>query len=173
MSDGIGRVTEAAALQETEKVAFLHSLLDSSTEYSIVAKDLEGNILAWNEGARRTYGYEPAEVVGKGHAFILHDPEDVRSGRARSILEEARRAGKWEGEMCRDPAGRPLGFTMVSRDLTESERITRLRADGARDELTKSLNVRRLLAVLDDTLNGAGGKLDHTRTERGAEAGAE
>ncbi len=173
MSDGIGRGTEAAALQETEKVAFLHSILDSSTEYSIVAKDLEGNILAWNEGARRTYGYEPAKVVGKGHAFILHDPEDVRSGRARSILDEARRTGKWEGELRRDPPGGALGFTVVSRHLTESERIARLRADEARDELTKSLKVQRLLAVLDDTFNGAGGQLDQTRAEPGAEVGEE
>ncbi len=114
MSEEIGRVTEAAALQDAEKVAFLHSILD-----------------------------------------------------------EARRTDKWEGELRRGPTGPPLGFTVVSRHLTESERIARLRADEARDELTKSLNVQRLLAVLDDTFIGAGGQLDPTRTERGAEVGAE
>ncbi|MBI2930805.1 MAG: PAS domain S-box protein, partial [Planctomycetes bacterium] len=127
----------------TEQVAFLNTILESSTEYSIVAKDLDGTILAWNEGARRIYGYEPADVVGKASAFILHDPEDVTSGRAQAILDEALRTGRWAGELTRvrkegsrfaafvtitcrrDSAGKPIGFTMISRDLTETQRIVR------------------------------------------------
>ena len=38
---------------------FIANILESSTEYSIIAKDLTGKILLWNEGARRLYGYEP------------------------------------------------------------------------------------------------------------------
>jgi len=41
-----------------EAVHFITNILESSTEYSIIGKDLEGNILLWNEGARRLYGYE-------------------------------------------------------------------------------------------------------------------
>jgi PAS domain S-box-containing protein len=125
------------------QVAFLESVLEGSTEYSIVAKDLDGTILAWNEGARRIYGYEAADVVGKASAFILHHPEDVKSGRAQAILDEARATGKWEGQLRRvrknggdfsahvtmtlrrDALGAPIGFTMISRDLTESEQIER------------------------------------------------
>jgi PAS domain S-box-containing protein len=125
-----------------EQAAFLNSVLESSTEYSIVAKDLEGRILAWNEGARRVYGYEPADVVGQS-AFLLHDPADVKSGKAQQFLDEARKTGKWSGALARvrkngtkfrafvtitlrrDAAGQPTGFTMISRDLTESERIDR------------------------------------------------
>src|ERR1700722_11161721 len=89
------------AMDSNEQVALLKSVLESSTEYSIVAKDLDGTILAWNEGARRNYGYEPAEVVGKASAFILHPVEDVESGYARSILDAALQKGKWEGELVR------------------------------------------------------------------------
>ena len=126
-----------------DQAVFLASILESSTEYSIIAKDLDGLILAWNEGARRIYGYEASDVVGKASAFILHHAEDVRSGRARAILEEVRQSGKWEGELRRlrkngteftahvtitlrrDASGQPIGFTMISRDLTESQRIDR------------------------------------------------
>ena len=52
----------------SERAAFLNSILESSTEYSIVAKDLDGTIRAWNEGARRLYGYDPFDVVGKESA---------------------------------------------------------------------------------------------------------
>ena len=126
-----------------EQAAFLTSILESSNEYAIVAKDMNGRILAWNAGARQIYGYEPSEVVGKANAFILHDPADVVSGRAQKILDEALQCGRWEGELVRvrknksefngyvtmtlrrDKAGKPIGYTMVSRDLTEPQRSER------------------------------------------------
>jgi PAS domain S-box-containing protein len=126
-----------------QQVAFLNSILESSSEYSIVAMDLAGTILAWNAGARRIYGYEAADVVGKATSALLHHPDDVKSGRAKAILEEVVRTGKWEGELRRvrkngaqftahvtltlrrDPAGSPVGFTMISRDVTRSEQIER------------------------------------------------
>ena len=143
MADHTERSSERIVLRETEQAAFLSSILESSTEYSIVAKDLGGTITAWNEGARRIYGYEAADVVGRESAFILHDPEDVRSGRAQAILDEALRTGKWEGQLVRvkkngtrftahvtitrrrNAAGEPIGFTMISRDLTQSQQIER------------------------------------------------
>jgi PAS domain S-box-containing protein len=126
-----------------ERAAFLNSILQSSTEYSIVAKDLQGTILAWNDGARRIYGYDPADVVGVASAFVLHHSEDVRSGRAQAILDDVRVNGKWSGELRRvrkdgnefsafvtitlrrNEAGEPIGFTMISRDLTEPQRLLR------------------------------------------------
>src|SRR5690242_17986593 len=123
-----------------EQLAFLNTILESSTEYSIVAKDLSGAILAWNEGARRIYGYESEDVIGKS-AFILHHQDDVASGRAQAILDEVRASGKWSGELRRlrkngsvftalvtitlrhAADGRQIGFTMISQDLTESQRI--------------------------------------------------
>lgn len=32
---------------------FIGNVLESSTEYSVIGKDLDGKILLWNEGARR------------------------------------------------------------------------------------------------------------------------
>src|SRR5579864_6153056 len=68
---------------------FILSILGSSTEYSIIGKDLKGNILLWNEGARRLYGYSPEEVVGKANSSILHTPEDVKAGLPGQIMAEA------------------------------------------------------------------------------------
>jgi PAS domain S-box-containing protein len=134
-----------AAVTDREQVAFLTSVLESSTEYSIVATDLSGTVLAWNEGARRNYGYEVADIVGRS-ALVLHDPDDVANGRAQSFLDEARRAGRWSGEIRRvrkdgthftgfltttlrhDATGAPTGFTMISRDVVESLR----QSDGLR-----------------------------------------
>src|SRR2546427_3810249 len=84
-----------------EALAFIGNVLESSTEYSVIGKDLDGRILLWNEGARRLYGYEPEEVVGKLNSAILHTPEDVDSGKPREILDAALRDGKWEGTLQR------------------------------------------------------------------------
>src|SRR5690348_18482603 len=84
-----------------EVVDFLGNLLESSTEYSIIGKDLDGKILLWNEGARRLYGYEPEEVVGRANSSILHAPEDVATGKPRELLDAALQDGKWEGTIHR------------------------------------------------------------------------
>jgi PAS domain-containing protein len=63
-----------------EAVEFITNILESSTEYSVIAKDLTGKIVLWNEGARRLYSYEPDEVVGKANSSILHTPQDVKAG---------------------------------------------------------------------------------------------
>src|SRR3989441_12086379 len=80
---------------------FMGNVLEASTEYSVIGKDLEGKILLWNEGARRLYGYEPDEVVGKVYSSILHTPEDVAAGKPREFMDIALREGKWEGTIQR------------------------------------------------------------------------
>jgi PAS domain S-box-containing protein len=77
-----------------EAVDFITSILQASTEYSVIGKGLDGTILLWNEGARRLYGYEPEEVVGKANSLMLHTPEDIASGKAREVTEVALRDGK-------------------------------------------------------------------------------
>src|SRR2546428_2955033 len=84
-----------------ESLDFITNVLESSTEYSIIGKGLEGKILRWNEGARRLYGYEPEEVVGRANSSILHVPEDVASGKHREIMQAALGDGKWEGTLAR------------------------------------------------------------------------
>ena len=57
-----------------EGLELITSILESSTEFSIIGRDLAGTIVLWNEGARRIFGYEPEEVVGKANCDILHPP---------------------------------------------------------------------------------------------------
>jgi PAS domain S-box-containing protein len=53
------RLFDSTLIREAkEAMEFMANVLESSTEYSIIGKDLDGNILLWNEGARRMYGYE-------------------------------------------------------------------------------------------------------------------
>jgi PAS domain S-box-containing protein len=89
-----------------EAVDFITNILESSTEYSVIAKDLTGKIVLWNEGARRLYGYEPDEVVGKANSSILHTPQDVKAGIPEQIMHAALDHGKWEGTLVDRFSGR-------------------------------------------------------------------
>jgi PAS domain S-box-containing protein len=143
----------AAALAQHERsvsetTTLLNGVLDSATDYSIVATSLDGAIVSWNEGARRMYGHEAADAIGR--LAVTFERDDVESGRAAEILAIARERGKWEGEMRqvradgtrftahltitprRGPAGAPVGLTTIARDLTTWQRIER---DLRRSEL--------------------------------------
>src|SRR2546426_11080795 len=84
-----------------QAVEFVSNILESSTAYSVIGKDLDGKILLWNEGARRMYGYEPEEVVGKLNSDVPHTPEDVAAGKPKEIMQAALQTGKWEGAISR------------------------------------------------------------------------
>lgn len=125
-----------------EAVDFISNILESSTEYSIIGKDLDGMIVLWNEGARRIYGYDPEEVVGKVSSSLLYTEEDARIGRDREILEETLRDGKWDGHIMRvrkngeqfparvvitprrNKDGEPIGFLLISKDISDEVRLT-------------------------------------------------
>ena len=81
-----------------EAFDFVGGVLEASTEYSLVATDLDGVILLWNEGACRLYGYEPAEVIGQPKS-LLHTEEDVLRGLPQAMMDQALEQGKWEGRV--------------------------------------------------------------------------
>lgn len=71
------------------------------------------------EGARRLYGYEPEEVVGREYSSILHTPEDVEAGKPREYMDIALRDGKWEGTIERV---RKNGQRFQAREVTTPRR---------------------------------------------------
>ena len=75
----------AAELVKTKE--FLESLINASVD-AIIAADLQGNLLLFNTGAERIYGYAADEVVGKFHVDRLY-PE----GRAREVMRMLRSSG--------------------------------------------------------------------------------
>src|SRR5664279_2641833 len=123
-----------------EADAFISSVLEASTEYSIIATDLRGVILLWNEGARRLYGYEPGEIMGR-HKSLLHTERDVGGGLPETMMGAASKHGKWEGPvervrkdgtgftarvvmtLRRDAEGKPIGFLLMSSDITDELRL--------------------------------------------------
>jgi len=131
-------------------------LIDSVTDYAIFMLDLGGFIVTWNPGAERLKGYRADEILGH-HFSVFYEPEDQAAGLPARVLDQAARAGRYEGEgsrrrkggaafwahvivtPVRDNAGTLVGFAKVTRDLTERRRT----------ELAREEQARRLSSVLD------------------------
>ena len=119
-----------------EATALLNSILESSTQYSILAEDIDGRILTWNAGAGSIYGYSPEEAIGMS-SQVLHTPEDIASGRVQAFYDNTLKYGVAEGvfkrvrksgerftaavtkTLRRDVSGRPIGYVGISTDITE------------------------------------------------------
>jgi PAS domain S-box-containing protein len=144
-----GMTNRAHDTSEQEYSSVLSTILDASTEYSIVAVHLDGTFLLWNEGAHRIYGYEASEAMGL-NLRMLYPPEAVAAGQVDEILSKALHHGHWEGvstrvrkngevfpariviSVRRDAQGRPIGYLSISKDISEEDRLQqRLRASEA------------------------------------------
>ena len=104
--------------------------------------DATGKILLWNEGARRLYGYESNDVIGKANISVCQSPEELKDGRFQGILETTIRDGKWDGILVqvrnngqnftarliftprRDANGRNAGILLVAKDISDEIRVT-------------------------------------------------
>ena len=122
-----------------EARGFLENVLQSITDYSLIALDLERRVLFWNEGAHRIFGYTSEEMVGSS-ADVLHRPEDFTSGIAPSLYARAMDQGSAEAVMHRrrkdgseflasiivsrrtDREGKPTGYLILSHDVTHEKR---------------------------------------------------
>ena len=55
----------------------LATVLDATTQYAIIGTDADGLITVFNGGAERMLGYRAADVVGRHHPELFHDPEEL------------------------------------------------------------------------------------------------
>ena len=115
----------------------LNSVLESSTEYSIMATDTNGIILEYNSGSANLFGWTKEEVVGKmpiGDTFRKEDrsrgiiQEISRKVEAKGMTEYERERVRKDGTLftahaivtaLKDASGKTLGFLEIARDITE------------------------------------------------------
>jgi PAS domain S-box-containing protein len=138
----------------------LRLLIELVQDYAIFQLDPTGVITSWNLGAQRIKGYLANEAIGR-HFSMFYPPEAVASGWPAEELKRAAAAGRFEDEgwrlrkdgsriwanviitAIRDKDGTLLGFSKVTRDLTERRRHEeqlrqreenlRLLVDGVKD----------------------------------------
>jgi PAS domain S-box-containing protein len=123
-----------------EQTDFKSTLFENLVGYAVIAADFDGNIIAYNEGARQIYGYSPEEVFGKKSIEIFFPRDFVEDGRFQHAIDTLIATGRfsYEGEKVRksgdlfpaqilftltkDRVGKVVGLVEIVEDLTERKR---------------------------------------------------
>ena len=111
-------------------------LLDGVQDYAIFMLDPRGRVASWNAGAERIKGYKADEIIGQNFSrFYLQ--ADIDQGKPEEELQAAAASGRSEIEhwrvrkdgsrfwgntvitAVRTSSGSLLGFSEISRDITE------------------------------------------------------
>ena len=120
-----------------EQIREQAALLDQAQD-AILVRDLDQNILFWNKGAEKIYGWSAAEVVGKNAGDLLFKEGSAQFGAARQTIIQN---GEWNGELhqvrrdgaeiivqsrwtlVRDERGQPKSILVINTDVTEKKRM--------------------------------------------------
>ncbi|MEH2287039.1 PAS domain S-box protein [Nostoc sp.] len=123
--------------QAEQKIREQAALLDVSTD-AILVRNIHNQILFWNKGGERLYGWKAEEVVGKNVLQLLYKEispqlEDaylkvMNTGEWRGELHQLTREGKiiivesrWT--LIRDDNGQPKSILSVNTEITQHKQL--------------------------------------------------
>ena len=159
-------ITEQRTAQEARER--LAAIVESSQD-AVFSTSLDGKIRTWNIGARRMFGYEPEEIIGKKSTLLL-TPD--RLGEEEGNLQRLKRGGRiaaletvrltrdgrsFDASVTISPLksddGRTVGVSQIVRDITERKRA-QLELQRLNTELEKRVTERtRSLQEATEQLN--------------------
>ncbi len=160
-------MTERRQIQEALRSSEerFRRLIAEVKDYAIFMLDPQGNIETWNEGAERIKGYHAGEIIGR-HFSCFYTSEDIESGKPDEELKIAAREGRLEDEGWRlrkdgsrfwasvvitalhNEEGKLVGFSKVTRDITERKRVREAFILEVTNALLSNLDMSKLLAAI-------------------------
>jgi len=165
MSDGMEQNSQPMAGQEppeAERATLLQAHLLNTVEQSVIATNLDGIVIYWNQFAQKLYGWTAQEAMGR-QIMELTTPEGMTE-QALEIMSHLRQGESWTGEFnvkrrdgttfpiqiinspISDDKGKLIGIVGVSIDISE-----RKRQEESLMELTRQLE--RQSNVFNTTLS--------------------
>lgn len=120
-----------------ERIREQAALLDQAQD-AILVCGLEQNILFWNKGAEKIYGWSAEEALGKNVKELLFKEPSLQFDKARTAVIQD---GEWQGEihqtrrdgaeiivesrwtLVRDEQGQPHSILVINTDVTEKKRM--------------------------------------------------
>jgi PAS domain S-box-containing protein len=137
-----------SALQESERAhaarAQLAAIVESSDD-AIVAKNLDGIVQSWNDGAQRIFGYTAAEMVGQSILRLIPHERRFEEDHILMRLRRGERVDHFETvrqtkdgrqldislsvSPIRNEAGEIVGASKIARDVTDRRRAERAFAE--------------------------------------------
>jgi PAS domain S-box-containing protein len=139
---------ETAPKENLQDLRRLARVVSDSND-AVILYDFEGKILAWNRGAKETYGYTEAEALGKNVRDIVAEPdceaalslnerikggEAVKSFELRRVTKDSRILDVWlTTTLLTDETGKPVAIATTERDITERKEAERKRKGSGKE----------------------------------------
>jgi PAS domain S-box-containing protein len=119
-----------------EKIREQANLLDIAQD-AIIVRDLNDNIIYWNNSAERIYGWKQEEAISKNASQLLNTELDS----IERALQDVEKKGLWFGELhqvtkmqksviveskwsiVRDEQGKPKSILTINTDITDKKNI--------------------------------------------------
>jgi PAS domain S-box-containing protein len=138
LTGAVNALVDITERYQAEQAAQRLAAIVESSDDAVLAKDLNGILTSWNQGAERLFGYTPEEVIGKPVTILIpvdrHDEEAeilsrIRAGKRVDHYETIRR--RKDGSLVevsltvspiRNPRGRIVGASKIARDIAERRR---------------------------------------------------
>jgi diguanylate cyclase (GGDEF)-like protein/PAS domain S-box-containing protein len=148
------------------------AIVENVRDYAIYTADLDGRVDTWNQSLARIGGWQATDVMGE-FIGLFYPAESAQQAQWVSLLDRARQHGTAESEGWRvrkdrsrfwgntvaaslpDAFGRPGGYVLVTRDLTERKQMEdRLITLSVTDPMTGALNRRAAESKLAEVFRG-------------------
>ena len=122
-------------MEEANRELQTSATLTQSIVDAVIGTDMNFNIISWNHGAEKMYGYTPEEVIGKSGREVLKT-EFLSEADKTGWQKQLETSGWWRGEVIQrrrdgsaipvmvsiayvmDDKGNPIGAVGVNRDIT-------------------------------------------------------
>ena len=134
----LAMVADITDKKRADEARFRHAAIVESSEDAIASVTLDGVIASWNAGAQRIFGYTESEAVGKSVTILVPPERPDEEKKILETLKAGRRINQFEtvrvsktGERInvsvsispiKDSTGKVVGFSGISRDITERKR---------------------------------------------------
>ncbi len=133
-------------LKSTELKYLIGDNIYRILEDSIIATNLEGKIIYWNQGAEKIFGYSEKEALGKTPALLYPEmEEEILKMDLNKIIDGKDYIGEWKGRrkngeevwvdirttVMKNNKGEVTGFIGVSQDVTERKKLARYKTELA------------------------------------------
>ena len=134
----IGSITDITEQKDIQnKIKFNADLL-SHVGQAVIATDLQGKVIYWNNAAEEIYGWSSVEAMGQNIAVLI--PAEQSEEQANDIMKELSGGNSWSGEFLVkrkngsmfpayvtdapiiDSNGKLTGIIGISNDITERKR---------------------------------------------------
>jgi PAS domain S-box-containing protein len=155
-------ITEYRALWE--RIEKLAAIVESS-EDAILSFDLQGNVVSWNAGAEKVYGYSADEMTGRSVSVLLPPdrPDEfsvfikkIKQGITVDRLETSR--VRKNGQIInvfvtvspvKNASGEIIGASSIARDITESRRAEKTLRENAQTMAAITSSAQDAILMMD------------------------